>query len=43
MKPTLVILAAGMASRYDSLKQIEGISKLVKNGTYPLNLWNDLT
>ncbi len=25
MKPTLVILAAGMASRYGSMKQITGI------------------
>ena len=24
MKPTLVILAAGMASRYGSMKQVEG-------------------
>jgi len=38
MKPTLFILAVGIASLYDNLKQIES-----KNGGLPLNLWNDLT
>jgi CTP:molybdopterin cytidylyltransferase MocA len=34
MQPTLVILAAGMASRYGSLKQVQGFVQVVKR------LWN---
>jgi len=31
MQPTLVILAAGMASRYGSMKQIQGFGPSVVN------------
>ena len=30
MKPTLLILAAGMASRYGSMKQIEVLAQMAK-------------
>ena len=30
MKPTLLILAAGMGSRYGGLKQLDGIGRVAK-------------
>ena len=41
MKPTLIILAAGMGSRYGGLKQLDGVGP---NGeTIPLNAARSFT
>jgi CTP:molybdopterin cytidylyltransferase MocA len=43
MKPTLVVLAAGMASRYGSMKQVQGFGPsgetIMEYSIYAKNFW----